>query len=425
MRSIMLANRLHLLLPFALPAAADASTALHDIQSPALDRLIARATLVERVVGEDFQRTLPHERWVARQFGALPSGAAAADEAPLAPYMLRADGGEPGDATWACVQPVHVRIAHDHLVLIDPASLDLSDDEAHALLAVARPLIEELGVRIEAPQPARWYLSGDGFGTLAGASPLRASGRNIEIWLPHEAHSGERSRAWMKLQNEVQMAWFEHPVNEAREARGLPTVNSIWFHAQGAAQPVRSPFARVFSEAAATRGLAMSAGVATAAPPTSFAALSALSGGVNGGSAGAAGAIPNGVAGGDASRATSGSTDSTNSTSSKSGNPRNHASNNTSGATDAPAISAAGSALVELDPFSAPYIEQDWARWNDAFAAVQTDWFEPALAALQSGQLAELGLTLCGDTGSVTLAVTRSDLRKFWRRRVLASLFIE
>jgi hypothetical protein len=389
MRSIMLANRLHLLLPFALPAAADASTALHDIQSPALDRLIARATLVERVIGEDFQRTLPHERWVARQFGALPSGAAAADEAPLAPYMLRADGGEPGNATWACVQPVHVRIAHDHLVLIDPASLELSDDEASVLLAVARPLIEELGVRIEAPRPARWYLSGDGFGTLAGASPLRASGRNIEIWLPHEAHSGERSRAWMKLQNEVQMAWFEHPVNEAREARGLPAVNSIWFHAQGAAQPVRSPFARVFSDAAATRGLAMTAGVETGAAPASFGALTALS--ARSSSAGGAGG----------------------------------ASRNSTAATSANSNSTTNSTLVELDPFSAPYIEQDWARWNDAFAAVQTDWFEPALAALQSGQLGELGLTLCGDTGSVTLTVTRGDLRKFWRRRVLASLFIE
>ncbi|MGQ7937309.1 regulator [Paraburkholderia sp. D1E] len=379
MRSIMHANRLHLLLPFALPAAADASTALHDIQSPALDRLIARATLVERVVGEDFQRTLPHERWVARQFGALPSGAAAADEAPLAPYMLRADGGDPGNATWACVQPVHVRIAHDHLVLIDPASLDLSDDEASVLLAVARPLIEELGVRIDAPKPTRWYLSGDGFGTLAGASPLRASGRNIEIWLPHEAHSGDRSRAWMKLQNEVQMAWFEHPVNEAREARGLPAVNSIWFHAQGAVQPVTSPFARVFSDAAATRGLAMTAGVAAAAPPASFAALRAATGAVG-----------------------------------------------TSSGTSANAnVNADGATLVELDPFSAPYIEQDWARWNDAFAALQTDWFEPALQALQSGQLGELDLTLCGDTGSVTLTITRGDLRKFWRRRVLASLFIE
>ncbi|MFT4068379.1 regulator [Paraburkholderia sp.] len=373
MRSIMPADRLHLLLPFALPAAADASTALHDIRSPALDRLIARATLVERVIGEDFQRTLPHERWVARQFGALPDGATgAADEAPLAPYMLRADGGEPGSATWACVQPVHVRIAHDHLVLIDPASLELSDDEAGTLLAVARPLIEELGVRIEAPKPTRWYLSSDGFGTLAGASPLRASGRNIEIWLPHEAHSGKRSRAWMKLQNEVQMAWFEHPVNEAREARGLPAVNSIWFHAQGVARPVRSPFTRVLSDAAATRGLAMSAGLAPGTPPASFSELAAAL--------------------------------------------RGTAEGNTS---------SNGGTLVELDPFSAPYIEQDWARWNSAFAALQTDWFEPALAALQSGELAALGLTLCGDTGSVTLDVTRGDLRKFWRRRVLASLFIE
>ncbi|MCC8394391.1 regulator [Paraburkholderia sp. MMS20-SJTR3] len=369
MRSIMPADRLHLLLPFALPAAADASTALHDIHSPALDKLIARATLVERVAGEDFQRTLPHERWVARQFGALADGAsAAADEAPLAPYMLRADGGEPGDATWACVQPVHVRIAHDHLVLIDPASLELSDADASALLAVARPLIEELGVRIEAPRPARWYLSSENFGTLAGASPLRASGRNIEIWLPHEAHSGERSRAWMKLQNEVQMAWFEHPVNEAREARGLPAVNSIWFHAQGVARPVRSPFGTVLSDAAATRGLALSAGVPIGAPPASFGGLAAV---------------------------------------------RRDATNGAAGT------------LVELDPFSAPYIEQDWARWNDAFAALQIDWFEPALAALQAGELAELGLTLCGDTGSVTLNITRGDLRKFWRRRVLASLFIE
>ncbi|CAB3771040.1 regulator [Paraburkholderia solisilvae] len=379
MRTIMPAHRLHLLIPFALPAAAEASTALHGLQIPALDKLVARATLVERVIGEDFQRTLPHERWVANRFGVLPAapaatpsvtaGSSAADEAPLAPYMLLADGGDPGHASWACVQPVHVRIAHDHLVLIDPASLDLSDADAATLLAIARPLIEELGVRIEAPQPSRWYLSSDAFGTLAGASPLRASGRNIEIWLPHEAHTGERSRAWMKLQNEVQMAWFEHPVNEAREARGLPAVNSIWFHAQGVARPVTSPFARVLSNAAATRGLALAAQVATGAPPHTFAELR-----VN-----------------DVAQAASTSADT----------------------------------LVELDPFSVPYITQDWANWNAAFAALEQDWFAPALAALQAGELAELGLTLCGDTGSVTLAVTRGNLRKFWRRRLFASLFIE
>jgi hypothetical protein len=365
----MPADRLHLLVPFALPSAAAASTALAGLVTPALDKLVARASAGETVIGEDFQRTLPHERWVAKQFGANASGAD--DEAPLAPYMLLADGGTPGDATWACIQPVHVRIAHDHLVLIDPASLDLAADEAATLYAVAKPLIEELGVQVVAPTPYRWYLSSDSFGTLAGASPLRASGRNIEIWLPHEAGSGQRSRAWMKLQNEVQMAWFEHPVNEAREAHGLPAVNSIWFHAQGKMRPLKSPFARVRSDAAATRGLALAAGVDVGDAPATFAAYAAQ----------------DGAKGRDAQDATT--------------------------------------TLIELDPFSAPFIQQDWSRWNAAFAATERDWFAPALAALQAGELGALDLTLCGDTGSVDLTITRADLRKFWRRRVLASLFIE
>ncbi|QGZ61248.1 regulator [Paraburkholderia acidisoli] len=367
----MPADRLHLLVPFALPPAAIASTALSGLDYPALAKLAARATLGEQVIGEDFQRTLPHERWVARQFGVLAASAganaagAAPDEAPLAPYMLLADGGAPGDATWACIQPVHVRIAHDHLVLIDPAALELTDSDAATLYEVARPLIEELGVRIVAPAPQRWYVSSEQFGTLAGASPLRASGRNIEIWLPHEAQSGQRSRPWMKVQNEVQMAWFEHAVNEAREARGLPAVNSIWFHAQGALRAVASPFARVRSDAAATRGLALAAKAEVGPAPATFQAFANA------------------------------------------------------------ATTTAGAALVELDPFSAAFIQQDWGRWNAAFAQLEQDWFSPALAALEAGALGALDLTLCGDTGSVTLSVTRGDLRKFWRRRPFASLFIE
>jgi hypothetical protein len=32
---------------------------------------------------------------------------------------------------------------------------------------------------------------------------------------------------------------------------------------------------------------------------------------------------------------------------------------------------------------------------------------------------------LCSDTASVSLTVTRGGLRKFWRRRPIAALFIE
>src|SRR5437899_6580261 len=49
--------------------------------------------------------------------------------------------------------------------------------------------------------------------------------------------------------------------SEEREARGLPPINSIWLHGQGALRPVTSPFTRVMSEAAATRGLALAAGL--------------------------------------------------------------------------------------------------------------------------------------------------------------------
>ncbi|KAK43166.1 regulator [Caballeronia jiangsuensis] len=364
MPSIMPVHDLHLLLPFALPSAADAAIALHGLESAALDKLLARATLEERVIGEDFQRTLPHERWIARRFNAVtPADQRYADDAPLAPFMLLADGGTPGDVSWACIEPVHVRIAHDHLVLIDPDTLGVHTEEARALFQTARPVIEELGVTLQAPTPLRWYVSGEALGSLAGASPLRATGRNIEIWLPHEARTGERSRAWMKLQNEVQMAWFEHPLNLEREARGLPAINSIWLHGQGAMRPVATPFARVMSDAAATRGLALASGVKPSMPPESFASLS------------------------------------------KDG--------------------AQGTTLVELNPFSAPFIEQDWARWNASLKELEAAWFAPALQALTDGSLNRLSLTLCGDTGSVTLSVTRSDLRKFWRRRPVAALFIE
>ncbi len=360
----MPAPELHLLLPFALPSAADAATALHGLESAALDRLLARATLEERVIGEDFQCMLPHERWIARRFNAVtPADTRYADDAPLAPFMLLADGGDPGDKLWACIEPVHVRIAHDHLVLIDPATLGVRTEEARALFDAARPVIEDLGITLQAPTPLRWYVACDALGALAGASLLRASGRNIEIWLPHEAGTGERSRPWMKLQNEVQMAWFEHPLNIERESRGLPAINSIWLHGQGTMRPVTGRFTHVMSDAAATRGLALASGVTPSSPPESFAALS-------------------------------------------------------KGFTE-------GSTLVELDPFSAPFIQQDWARWNDALKALEAAWFAPALAALTDGTLGRLRLTLCGDTGSVTLSVTRADLRKFWRRRRIAALFIE
>ena len=377
----MPAQPLHLLVPFARVPAANAQIALSKLDYPALGALLARATLVERATGEDFQRTLPHERWLAGRFGALKanparedgpaaSGAndtAGADDAPLAPYMLLADGGAPGTGRWAVVEPAHIQIAHDHLVLIEPDSLGLTDDECAVLLEAARPSFEAMNVRIEAPTVRRWYVSGDALGDLVAAPPLRAVGRSIEIWLPHDAHTGDRSRAWMKLQNEVQMSWFEHPLNRQRESQGQPSVNGLWLYSQGVASATLArPFDAVLSRSLGTRGLGIASGAQVAAVPDSF---------------------------GQWQSSTS--------------------------------ASGAASTLIELDALSLPYVQQDWYAWHETLARLERDWFVPALAALRNGTLPALTLTLTGDTGIASFALTRLALRFFWRRRPLAGAITE
>ncbi|MGI4982718.1 MAG: regulator [Janthinobacterium lividum] len=402
---------LHFLLPFALPAAQEGAAVLPARATPGLDQLVRRASLREQVPGEDFQRGLPHAQWLAARHGIAVSDG---DDPPLAPYMLLADGGSPGQATWACLQPAHVAVTHDHLVLLDPDTLALDDADARALLAHAQASFDERGLTLLAPTPLRWYVAGDALRDLVGAAPLRAIGRSIDIWLPQVRATGVRARPWMSLQNEIQMAWHEHPVNEARERRGQLAVNSVWLHGQGAlatlahspgrasgrtpdrtpgrasgrtpdrisgslpASSLRRAFVTLYSDACATRGLGLATQAGVAPLPSTFAALLAALANAAPGSTPAKGAFD----------------------------------------TRAEALPI----LVEIGGLAQPFVGQDWGDWLARLADIDARWFAPAFQALQAGRLARVHLTLGSDTGIVTLTVTRGDLKKFWRRRTLLSL---
>ena len=58
----------------------------------------------------------------------------------------------------------------------------------------------------------------------------------------------------------------------------------------------------------------------------------------------------------------------------------------------------------------------DAIAWRDALEAFEAGWLAPALAALRSGRLDGLCLLAPGELGSAELQVSRSDLRKFWRK---------
>ncbi|MGC0079314.1 hypothetical protein ACPPTL_21550, partial [Ralstonia pseudosolanacearum] len=242
---------LTLIVPFCAPAAEVADDAYRQLTLPGLERLLARAREAGRERHDDaYLPTLPHERWLAEHAG-LPAGTL-----PSAPYMRLADGAAADTRTWACLQPIHIHAARDHLVMLDPGRLRLEADDAEALHQAIAPLIAESGLTLEAPHPARWYLADAPFGELRAAAPQRAAGHNIDIWM----HQGEHERAWRKFQNEVQMTWYDHPVNRARDARGLLPVNSVWLFGQGALVDARPIAERMVGADPFFAGLCRAAG---------------------------------------------------------------------------------------------------------------------------------------------------------------------
>jgi hypothetical protein len=209
-----------LLLPASLadPAWLGADRLAALAAAPGWAALSRRAHAVAQDGPEDRPSSDPgHERWLHRRLGLSA-------DAALAACAALADGVP--QAAWR-IDPVHLHVGRDHLVLTDPGLLALSDDAAAELATAVAPLFAEEGLALEARGPNRWYLR-----ELDPVRPLRlrtrplagAVGRNIDAWQP----TGEDARRWRRLVNEVQMTWHTHPVNERREAERLPTVNSLW-----------------------------------------------------------------------------------------------------------------------------------------------------------------------------------------------------
>jgi hypothetical protein len=208
-----------LVLPFALPAPEFASDLTRALKAPALAALLSRHASQHFQPLEGAARVLPHELWIARALG-LAQGLAPAFGASA----MRGLGLDPGNGTWFVVNPAHIQIAHSHLMLGDVRELDLREDEARALFDSARPCFEEAGYALEYGAADTWFMRADDWDELCTASPDAAVGMSLTDWMP----SGPPARAFRKLQNEVQVSWYTHPANSAREARGQAPINSVW-----------------------------------------------------------------------------------------------------------------------------------------------------------------------------------------------------
>lgn len=349
-------SHLDILLPFGLPPAELSADLYRELKAPSLATLTARARSSARTsqTFEDFHRALPHEIWLTKQFG-LENTQLANSSPPIAVALMQSLGLNPKDGMWFVLQPVHIHIARDHLVLTDPRQLQLPEQEARRLFDVAKPLFDECGKDLMYGNAEMWFVRADDWSELQTATPDAAAGHNIDIWMP----KGSGERDWRKVQNEVQMHWFTHPVNTEREATGRKIVNSVWLWG-GATVSAPCP-AKQYKGAFNLHGWMQ--------------AFSRY--------------VPDHAVVDSARELIS---------------------------------SKSKSSLLVVDSLIDPALSNDWGRWLDYMHRLESDWFAPILQGLKSGELDQVSIVLTNDSRLTSFTTTRPSLRKFWVKPSLAAL---
>ena len=180
------------------------------------------------------------ERWIARA-DRLPD-AAPGNEASLRevftfddPLSIAAltrqfDVGDAGDKLWLRADPAWMRADMSTARMFAHGELGVSPTEVTALSPYLAELLAERGLAFDAPNATRWYLAcPDSMSIPDFADPECALGDDLRL----HALSGSEGKFWRVLANDIQMLLHNHPVNEARVARGAAPVNGLWLWGAG------------------------------------------------------------------------------------------------------------------------------------------------------------------------------------------------
>lgn len=265
---------------------------------------------------------------------------------PAGALTLLGGGGDPGTGWWMRADPVHLRLMRDRLVLAPGAALRAQRSEAEALCeALNRHFSAQLHFRVIDAE--RWVASAADELAVDAKPPLQLAGRDVAAALPGPAS---------KLLNDAQMVLHAHAVNEAREARGEPPVNSVWFWGAGRAPRIASKrWHSVNADEPLALGLGRAAGIRHGTLPASATAW--------------------------LDRAPD-----------------------------------EGRHLVVLDALRAPLALEETGEYKEALARLERDWFAPLLGALRDGRIGMVTIHVPDAAECLACETIRGDLRRFWRR---------
>jgi len=130
---------------------------------------------------------------------------------------------------WYCADPVYLKADRDQVLLSHPASVQIQDSEADALIDAFNQLFKEDGIQLwhssaGAGSAERWYLRSEKPWQLTTTPLDKSEGRGIRELMPQ----GADALRWSKVIAELEMLFFAHPVNQRRSERGEPLISSIW-----------------------------------------------------------------------------------------------------------------------------------------------------------------------------------------------------
>ena len=336
----MRGRHITLLLPgLAGPVSDPPVSAYLDARPVALDRLLSRC-VTESAAGTDLNTTL------AGCFGLQYESS---DAVPVAALSCLSDSGAAPSGYLMRADPVHLRADQSSLRLFDSHSFAVTQAEADELVAAFNGFYAERGWRLEAARPQRWYLSMSSDPEIDTRTISDVVGRSVDACLPR----GEAAASWHAILNEIQMLFHDHPVNAAREQRGEPLINSVWFWGGGKLPTdVQARAARVATDHPLAMGLAQQAAVSRMDAPADAAELLA--------------ALEN------------------------------------------------GQTLVVNDVLDGPAQYGDIESWLDALWQLEQHWFGPLLAAVESATIDSLEILPCN---AHCYRTNRKQQRAFWKRK--------
>jgi hypothetical protein len=177
--------------------------------------------------------TPPHETALWRHTGADGFSDGLVSWAAMDAAQRGLDTGR----AWAHVHLCHWDVSIDDITFTPLANTPVSAQQTGSFQAALSPYFEADGLQLHPCRPGVLLASGAWFEQLPTASVARAQGQRVADWWGEgssEGNSKTRAAAQIRrLQNEMQMLLYTHPVNDERQAAGELPINGFWVSGTG------------------------------------------------------------------------------------------------------------------------------------------------------------------------------------------------